>query len=177
MPSGQMAQDHSDSPRVKEVGAILAHDHVALDVQVRSISAQLGVPIPDQPNPDQQGWLAEERSKHGADFDLAFANLLRNAHGKVFAAVALVRAGTLNDLIRPFAETANNVVMKHMSLLESIGLVDYGALPEAPRPFAPASERLAGSFGNGPGAPFVWTVLTAAVIACASAAIRAIRPR
>jgi predicted outer membrane protein len=177
VPVGRQAQERALSARVKEVGAHLEHDHLALDEKVRSLATQLGVALPDVPNADQQGWMAELAGKRGADFDATFANRLRAAHGKVFAVVAAVRAGTRNDAVRSFAETAVNVVMKHMALLESIALVDYSALPEpAPPPVAPA-DRLALSFGNGPGAPLVWIVLIAAIIAGTSAAARVARPR
>jgi predicted outer membrane protein len=131
MPSGTWAQTQAGSQRVKEVGAILASDHQTLDVQVRALADKLGVTLPDQPNADQQGWLAEMKPKTGAAFDTVFANRLRAAHGKVFAIVSVVRAATNNDLIRQFAQVAVNVVMKHMTLLESTGIVDYAALPPA----------------------------------------------
>jgi predicted outer membrane protein len=177
MPAGRLAQDRAQSARVKEVGGHLEHDHLALDEQVRSLAAKLGVALPNEANVDQQSWVAELSGKRGADFDTTFANRLRAAHGKVFSVVSAVRAGTRNDLVRSFAETANNVVMKHMALLESIGLVDYSALPEPPAPAPPPAQRLALSFGSGRGAPLVWIVLIAAIIAGTSAAVRAVKPR
>ncbi|MFF5209394.1 DUF4142 domain-containing protein [Streptosporangium sp. NPDC000396] len=137
IPTGQQAQQRAGSKRVKEVGMHLMTDHLKLDVQVRGVAAQLNVVLPSQPNPDQQGWMAQLSSKTGPDYDRTFANLLRQAHGKVFTVVAAVRAGTRNDLIRSFAQQAVDVVMKHMTLLESTGLVDYTALPEPPTPSPP----------------------------------------
>jgi hypothetical protein len=55
----------------------------------------------------------------------------------VFSVISQVRAGTRNDRMRAFATTANQVVLRHITLLESTGLVDYSRLPEpstAPRP-------------------------------------------
>jgi predicted outer membrane protein len=132
MPAGNWAQTQGGTARVKEVGATLMADHQLLDSQVRALAAKLNVPLPDQPNTDQQGWLAEMRPKTGPAFDTVFANRLRAAHGKVFTFVSAVRAGTNNDLIRQFAQVAVDVVMKHMTLLESTGVVDFGALPPAP---------------------------------------------
>jgi predicted outer membrane protein len=129
MPAGQMAQTQAESSTVKTVGATLQADHQLLDEQVRKLAAQLNVSLPGQPNKDQQGWLAEMSSSYGRTFDQVFANRLRAAHGKVFTVVAGVRSGTRNDLIRPFAATAMDVVMKHMSLLESTGDVDFTAIP------------------------------------------------
>ncbi|MFC6084356.1 DUF4142 domain-containing protein [Sphaerisporangium aureirubrum] len=134
IPTGQQAQERAGSQRVKEVGLMLASDHVKLDEQVRALAAKLRVRLPSTPNSDQQGWMAELSQLSGEEYDKVFADRLRAAHGKVFAAVALVRAGTKNDEIRAFAQVAVDVVMKHMTLLESTGRVDYAALPTPPPP-------------------------------------------
>ncbi|MGW0478164.1 DUF4142 domain-containing protein [Nonomuraea sp. NPDC003214] len=134
IPVGQWAQQRGDSARVKDVGAHLVEDHKKLDAQVRRLAARLAVPLPDRPSPDQQRWMAQLAAETGPAFDRDFARLLRAAHGKVFAVVADVRAGTRNTEIRKFAQTAVTVVMRHMTLLESTGLVDFDELPEPPTP-------------------------------------------
>ncbi|TVT17224.1 DUF4142 domain-containing protein [Amycolatopsis acidiphila] len=131
MPSGDMARTRARTPQVREVGQTLMVDHGRLDVAVRGLAAKYGVVLPDQPNADQQSWLAEERNATTtSDFERIFVNRLRAAHGVIFAVIAQVRAGTRNDEIRAFAATANQVVLRHISLLESTGLVDYNALPQ-----------------------------------------------
>jgi predicted outer membrane protein len=160
-PAGDMAQTRAADQRVKEVGAQLASDHHGLDAQVRQVSAQLGVALPDQPTVEQQGWLAELTGKSGDDFDNTFANRLRAAHGKVFALVGSVRSGTRNELVRSFAQTAVNVVMKHMTLLESIGNVDFGALPAPALPSSTATGPTSSGSG-GPGG--IWLVVGIALI-------------
>ena len=134
IPVGQWAQTRAESASVKETGKHLVEDHTKLDVATRALAAKLGVPIPDTANADQQSWMAQLSAEKGPAFDKDFANLLRAAHGKVFAVVADVRAGTRNEEIRNFANTANTVVLKHMTLLEGTGLVDFGELPEPPTP-------------------------------------------
>ncbi|GAA4570609.1 DUF4142 domain-containing protein [Planotetraspora kaengkrachanensis] len=129
IPAGRWAQDRSNNDKVKDVGMHLVTDHTKLDAETRALADKLGVLLPDEPNPDQKGWLDEMSGARGPQFDQIFVDRLRNAHGKVFAVVAAVRAGTRNDLIREFATTANTVVMKHMSLLEGTGLVDYSTIP------------------------------------------------
>ena len=175
-PAGQMAQDRAGSDRVREVGHHLWIDHTALDVQVRMVAAKLRVELPDNPTAEQQGWLTELSSRRGADFDQVFADRLRAAHGKVFAIVAAVRAGTRNDTIREFAQTANAVVMKHMTLLESTGLVHFDALPTAAfvaAPVAAPASRAAGRINPS----LVWLVLGLAAAVGLVTATRVIRPR
>lgn len=124
-PTGIQAQTRASSARVKEVGRILAADHVDLDRQDREVAAKLGVHLPAKPNADQQGWMAELAGESGPTYDKTFVLRLRFAHGGVFAAIAVVRASTANSLIRQFADHCHDVVLKHMTLLESTGLVDY----------------------------------------------------
>lgn len=124
-PTGLQAQTRASSTRVKEVGKILAADHAVLDREDLDIAAKLHVQLPTKPNADQQGWLAELAGQSGPTYDKTFVLRLRFAHGGVLSAIAAVRAGTANSLIRKFADHCHDVVLKHMQLLESTGLVDY----------------------------------------------------
>jgi predicted outer membrane protein len=130
IPMGEEAQTLAESQRVKEVGAQLASDHKFLDERVVKLAGEMGVPLPDTANANQQSWMTELRGLKGAEFDSTFANRLRAAHGQVFGAIAKVRSGTRNDAIRQFAQVCNNVVQKHMTLLESTNLVTEPGLSD-----------------------------------------------
>jgi hypothetical protein len=101
---GKLATERGNSQRVRDTGA-----------------------------PSTQGWMNEISSKTGDDFDKTFADRLRAAHGTVFGLIAEVRAGTRNTVMRDFATQANEIVMKHMTLLEGTGRVsaDHGMFAEA----------------------------------------------
>jgi predicted outer membrane protein len=170
-PAGLLARDHAADKRVKEVGAQLATDHHGLDTQVRQVAAQLGVPLPSEASAEQQGWVRELDGKRGDEFDRTFANRLRAAHGKVFALVGAVRSGTRNELVRSFAQTAVNVVMKHMTLLESIGKVDYEALP-TPAAAATGSNTTPGEASY---RETLWVVVALVLAGGGTAAFRALR--
>ena len=130
-PTGLMAQQQAGSDRVKEIGRIMADDHKQLDEEDRFIAQQLNVALPDQPSADQQAWMREFGPMRGHDFDVTAVKWLRFAHGGVFSAIASVRANTRNEMMRLFAERANTMVNKHMTLLESTGLVQFDSLPHA----------------------------------------------
>lgn len=129
IPTGQQAQQRAESPIVKAVGKQLAADHQKLDKSVLALAAELDVVLPSTPSDLQTDWMNELSGKSGADYDRTFADRLRAAHGAVFTIIAQVRTGTRNPTIRQFAQTANVVVMRHMTLLESTGLVDFEELP------------------------------------------------
>lgn len=123
IPAGDMAQTHSTDQRVKAVGRVLAADHRRLNSEVAVAARKLQVTMPDSPILSQQGWLDEMGPERGHAFDETFANRLRTAHGVVFMIIAEVRDSTRNTMVRALATEANEVVEKHMSLLESTGFV------------------------------------------------------
>lgn len=134
MPAGDYTKTRAQSQRVKEVGEKIMQEHATLDQITRQVAKKLGVALPDEPNADQQRWLAQLAAETGPAFDKDYVNLLRAAHGKVFSTLAGVRAGTRNAEVRKFAQEGINFVMRHMTYLESTGLVDHSQLPEAPAP-------------------------------------------
>ncbi|MEU7479640.1 DUF4142 domain-containing protein [Lentzea sp. NPDC042327] len=174
MPMGELAQTKAQNPRVKVVGKQLMLDHMKLDEAVKKLSAQLNVPIPDLPSAAQQSWMDELNGLEGAAFDQAFADRLRAAHGSVFAFVAKVRIQTRNDLIRPFAQVGIDVVMKHMTLLESTGLAGDAAFAEP----VPAGGIINATLASGEG-PNMWVILTvtAAGVVLTILLLRVLRPR
>ncbi len=128
--AGGMARNQASAAAVRTAAAALVTDDTALNQQAAQAAEKLGVQLPGQPDTDQQGWLAQLHDEAGATFDHDYVNLVRQANGKVFTAVAAARAGTKNDLIKQFAQGAVNTVMKHMTVLEDTKLVDSAALPE-----------------------------------------------
>ncbi|WP_406378912.1 DUF4142 domain-containing protein [Streptomyces sp. NBC_00197] len=128
LPAGQQAQERGTTQAVRTAGEHLIEGHTFLDARVRNVAARLGLELPNQPNPQQRGWLATLNAAHGTPYDRDFANLLRAAHGKVFAVVAQVRASTRNSLVRDLADDANTTVLDHIKVLEATGYVDFDAL-------------------------------------------------
>jgi predicted outer membrane protein len=136
IPAGKMAQDKSDDERIREIGRDIAEQHEELDKFARDAAKKLDIDLPDEPNSDQQGWLDEMQEAEGTDFDRIYIDRLRAAHGKIFPAIATVRASTRNDTVRKLAQRANQFVATHLTLLESSGIVNFKALPTAPAPNA-----------------------------------------
>ncbi|GGZ88687.1 DUF4142 domain-containing protein [Streptomyces echinoruber] len=128
LPAGEQAQRKGTTQAVRTAGQHLVQGHTLLDARVRDVAAKLGLSLPNQPNDQQKKWLAELNAARGQDFDRAFANILRLAHGRVFTVVAQVRATTQNSLVRGLADDANSTVLDHIKVLEATGYVDFGAL-------------------------------------------------
>jgi predicted outer membrane protein len=144
IPAGDMAQEKSDDPRIREIGRTISAQHEKLDEFARAAAKKLRIKLPNKPNEDQRGWLAEMRdAADGEEFDQIYIDRLRAAHGNIFPAIATIRTSTRNDAVRKLAQQANQFVMTHLTLLESSGLVDYTGLPAAPDPSAAAKAPAA----------------------------------
>jgi predicted outer membrane protein len=174
IPASNMAQDKSDDPRIVAIGKSIAAQHVVLDQLDRDAAKKLGIQLPNQPNSDQQYWLSEMRNANSTTFDQIYVDRLRAAHGKIFPAIATIRASTRNDSVRKLAQEANQFVLTHISLLESSGIVDYGALPTAPAPVVTGKgpvpvdgQMLAAANSSSSGIPGVSTTVVLLVLAAA----------
>ncbi|MGI5458842.1 DUF4142 domain-containing protein [Streptomyces sp. CA-249302] len=128
LPAGQEAEQKGTTQAVRTAGQHLVQGHTFLDQRVRDVAAKLGLALPNEPNAQQQQWLATLNAAQGVDYDRDFANILRLAHGKVFSVVAQVRATTRNSLVRALADDANTTVLDHIKVLEATGYVDWDAL-------------------------------------------------
>jgi predicted outer membrane protein len=183
IPAGQMAAVRGDRARVREIGAMIAEQHVALDQLVVDAANELGATIPSTATAEQQGWVAEMQRATGARFDQVFVDRLRAAHGKIFPVIGAVRAATRNPVVRKLADEANIFVMNHMAMLESTGLVRYDKLAPAALPAAVDTSRIALAQANRGLAPqahpvLLWLVLVATgALALVTAARLVIRRR
>jgi putative membrane protein len=187
--ASNMAETKSDDPRIVSIGKNIAAQHVSLDNMDRDVAKQLNIQLPNQPNSDQQYWLSEMRNANAATFDQIYIDRMRAAHGKIFPAIATIRADTRNDSVRKLAQAANQFVMTHMTLLESSDIVTYGALPTAPAPTVTGQgpvpidgQMVAAAQSTTSGLPgvsqtVVFLVLAAALVAGVFTTMRIVRSR
>ncbi|WP_443067862.1 DUF4142 domain-containing protein [Streptomyces sp. NBC_01351] len=131
LPAGRQAQQRGTRASVRTAGDHLVEGHTDLDQQVIRVGQALGVDLPNQPTSQQQEWLGQLTQAQGDAYERLFIQLLRRAHGKVFALLAGVRAQTRNSMVRALATSANATVLDHITVLEESGLVDFDALSDA----------------------------------------------
>ncbi|MEU3462961.1 DUF4142 domain-containing protein [Streptomyces sp. NPDC006733] len=131
LPAGMGAQQRAKQDSVREVGDHLVMGHNELNKMDIATAQELGIELPTKPSEQQQGWLDQIDAARGDAYERVLVNLLRRAHGTVFALVAQVRAQTQNSKVRALATRANTVVLDHISVLEATGLVDFDALADS----------------------------------------------
>ena len=131
IPAGQMAAQKGSTERVRQVGQMIANQHVQLDQLTVDAANKLGATLPATPTAQQQGFLTQLQAAKGLQFDQMFVAFLRGTHGFIFPVISAVRASTHNEIVRQLAAQASIFVMHHMQMLESTGLVQYAQLPPA----------------------------------------------
>ncbi|WP_405713816.1 DUF4142 domain-containing protein [Streptomyces xanthophaeus] len=141
LPAGRQAQQRGSRPSMRTAGDHLVDGHTELDRQAIQVGQALGVDLPNQPSAQQQEWLRQLTQAQGEEYERLFVQLLRRAHGKVFALLAGVRAQTLNSKVRALATSANATVLDHITVLEDTGLVDFDALADTPPPATTTPPR------------------------------------
>jgi predicted outer membrane protein len=131
IPAGQMAAQKGSTGKVRQVGQMIANQHVQLDQLTVDAANKLGATLPATPTAQQQGFLTQLQAAKGLQFDQLFVTFLRGTHGFIFPVISAVRASTHNEVVRKLAAQASIFVMHHMQMLESTGLVQYAKLPPA----------------------------------------------
>ncbi|MEU3984823.1 DUF4142 domain-containing protein [Streptomyces sp. NPDC026672] len=141
-PVGQLALKKGTSKAVITAGQHLISGHAGLDASCRKIAPELNITIPNQPSPQQQGFVNTLTADSGKKFDTDFANILRVTHGQIFNTVAKIRSTTKNTLVRALADQANVTVLDHITVMEKTGLVDFDQVlfQETTPPKLPASD-------------------------------------
>ncbi|WP_051809977.1 DUF4142 domain-containing protein [Actinoplanes subtropicus] len=160
IPAGQMAAQKGTTAKVRQVGQMIATQHVQLDQLTVDAANKLGATLPATPTAQQQGFITQLQAAKGIQFDQMFVTFLRGTHGFIFPVISAVRASTHNEIVRQLAAQASIFVMHHMQMLESTGLVQYAQLPPAAMSADQdlyASGPAQASIGSGP--PVSSTVL------------------
>ncbi|MFI1418521.1 DUF4142 domain-containing protein [Streptomyces sp. NPDC020731] len=124
-PLGLLAMERGTTAEMKEAGEHLVVGHGRLDESCRKLSLELGITLPNQASPQQQGFVETIRATNGKEFDSTAVNIMRVTHGQIFPAIANIRANTRNTLVRQLADQANDTVLDHITVLEKTGLVNH----------------------------------------------------
>jgi len=128
VPSSRLAVERATNRRVRAVAVRIADDQARLDVALRAVADRLAVTLPGEPTDQERGWADEIAADSGDRFDRAYVNRLRAEYGTLFGLASDVRAGTRDDDVRAFAQTAVDTALGHLTLLESTGLAETTSL-------------------------------------------------
>ncbi|MFJ9564822.1 DUF4142 domain-containing protein [Streptomyces fuscichromogenes] len=125
-PVGQKASKKGTTKAVRTAGEHLVDGDASLDAACRDVANQLGITLPNQPSPQQQGFETRLNGESGKQFDTDMATTVRAANGQLLTLIASIRSTTTNSLVRALADQANDTVLDHITIVEKTGLVDFG---------------------------------------------------
>lgn len=77
---GQVAQQKGTHQKVKDFGAMMVHDHSAVNEQVKTMAAQRNVTLPSAVSDENQKDITDLEKKSGNDFDRAYIKHMVAAH-------------------------------------------------------------------------------------------------
>jgi predicted outer membrane protein len=123
-PMAQLIKERSTAPEMQEVAKHLLVGHGRLDAGCRKISTDLGITLPNEASPQQQQFVATAEGSTGKEFESTAVTIMRVAHGGIFPTIAKIRATTRNSLVRELADTTNDTVLDHITVLEKTGLIN-----------------------------------------------------
>ncbi|MEU0793198.1 DUF4142 domain-containing protein [Amycolatopsis sp. NPDC005961] len=127
-PASRLAAERATNRRVRAVAVRIADDQARLDVALRAVADRLAITLPAVPTEQERRWAGELSGDSGDAFDRAYVNRLRAEYGSLFGLASDVRAGTRDDDVRAFAQTAVDTSLGHLTLLESTGLAETTSL-------------------------------------------------
>lgn len=128
VPASRLAAERGTNRRVRDVAARIADDQAHLDIALRAAADRVAITLPAEPTDRERAWADEIAAASGDEFDRAYVNRLRAEYGDLFALASDVRAGTRDDDVRAFAQTAVDTALGHLTLLESTGLAETTSL-------------------------------------------------
>ncbi|WP_141202911.1 DUF4142 domain-containing protein [Streptomyces griseorubiginosus] len=141
-PVGRMALEKSRTKAVKTAGEHLIDGVASMDAACRNTAGLLGIRLPNQSSPQEQGFVFRLKAESGEQFDTDMVTVVRAASGRILSTIASVRTTTKNSLIRALATQVNDTVMEHITVMEKTGFVDFDQVlvQETTPPDLPAQD-------------------------------------
>jgi putative membrane protein len=117
---GELAQQKATTPKVKDYGAMLAHDHSAANDQVKTFAAQRNVTLPGMVGEDKQKVIDDLSKKTGKDFDRAYIKEMVDDHEKDIRMFEDA-SGKVNDAeVKTFVDNTLPKLRNHLDSAKAI---------------------------------------------------------
>jgi putative membrane protein len=114
---GQIAQNKSTDQKVKDFGAMMVHDHSAVNDEVKILAAQRNVVLPDSIGDENKKEVNDLSKKTGHVFDKAYVSAMVKGHEATIDLFEKAEAKVNDTEVRIFI---NNTLPKVRNHLESI---------------------------------------------------------
>jgi putative membrane protein len=117
---GKLAATNASSPKVKEFGRMMVTDHTKANTELKALAKRKNITIPTTPIEHHQKHIDELKSKKGADFDIAYVDMMVDDHKEdVEKFEDEVKKGNDAD-VKAFASKTLPVLNKHLTSIKTI---------------------------------------------------------
>jgi putative membrane protein len=115
----QLAQQKSDSPKVKEFAQRMITDHTANNQQLAAVAQRVGYTAPTSPDAKDQKQLDHLQKLSGAKFDRAYMSGQVRDHEMVLKLLQKEVSDGQNADVKAFAQQTIPVIQQHLDLAKS----------------------------------------------------------
>jgi putative membrane protein len=117
---GQIAQQKSQSPDVKQFGQKMVEDHTQLADQMKPIAQQLGVKEPKGPSKKDKQLIAKLEGLSGPQFDEAYIQAMVKDHKEDLKEFKDEAQSAQNQNVKQAAQQGAGVISQHLQMIEQI---------------------------------------------------------
>lgn len=117
---GQLAQQKSNSPDVKEFAQKMVNDHTQLNEQMHPIAQQMGVSSPEELSSKDKKEMSKLENLSGQEFDHAYIRYMIKDHKKDLSEFKSEASRTQNAQLKEAAEHGAQVIQGHLQDIEQI---------------------------------------------------------
>jgi putative membrane protein len=116
---GRIAQQNGQSPKVKDFGGRMVHDHTSINDNLQRIASNKGVSLPDKLDSSGEKGIDKLQGLSGTKFDKAYSKQQVSDHKKAIKAFEKeAKSGSDSDL-KTFARDTVPTLKEHLKLAQS----------------------------------------------------------
>ena len=135
--SGQLAQQMSQNPGIRQIGQMLVADHTNSTQQLMAAAQSAGItPPPPGLRPEHAALMQQIQSAPPGQFDMVFRDVQIQAHQQALQLHQGYASGGDTPALRTAATNIVPVVQNHLTMLQGLAVA-----PPPPPPPAPAYQE------------------------------------
>ncbi len=118
---GQLAQEKSQSPDVKQFGQKMVSEHSQMGEKwFKPVAKQMGVSEPKGPSKKDQKLIAKLQTLNGAEFDNEYIRCMVKDHKQDLKEFKSEAEAAQNPNVKQIAQQGTEIIDKHLQLIEQI---------------------------------------------------------
>lgn len=127
---GELALQRAHSEATRELAQMTLTDHQAALAKLQTVAAQLGVPVPTEPSPDQKKDAETLKAVDDAAFDVTYAQIQVAGHQKSIAGTNQEITAGSEPVVIAYATDYLPVATMHLQMAQD-ALAELGGVPSA----------------------------------------------